>query len=277
MVTGMRGDRARSALTGTRFADVRWVSETGSTNRDALELAAAGAPEGVVVVADNQHAGRGRLDRSWHAPPGGSLLMSILFRPELSVADAHLLTTAVGVSAAQACRAIADVEPSLKWPNDLVIDSDGRGVVRKLGGILAESVVEGGALRAVVVGIGLNVNWPPDLPPELNDIATALNHLTGGEVDREDLLIALLGALDGWYTAIVDRSGDGPARLMDQARNRSATLGRQVRVDLGGTQVEGEAVALTDEGALVVAVTTPTGVDRRVIVAGDVIHLRPTD
>ena len=203
--------------------------------------------------------------------------MSILFRPELSVADAHLLTTAVGVSAAQACRAIADVEPSLKWPNDLVIDSDGRGVVRKLGGILAESVVEGGALRAVVVGIGLNVNWPPDLPPELNDIATALNHLTGGEVDREDLLIALLGALDGWYTAIVDRSGDGPARLMDQARNRSATLGRQVRVDLGGTQVEGEAVALTDEGALVVAVTTPTGVDRRVIVAGDVIHLRPTD
>jgi BirA family biotin operon repressor/biotin-[acetyl-CoA-carboxylase] ligase len=277
----MRGDRARSALAGTRFADVRWVSETGSTNRDVLELAARGAPEGVVVVADHQQAGRGRLDRSWHAPPRGSLLMSILFRPSLAVADAHRLTTAAGVSAAQACRSVSGIEPRLKWPNDLVIDTDRDtdpgGSVRKLGGILAESTVEGGELQAVVVGIGLNVNWPSDLPTELAEIATALNHLTGYDLDREDLLIALLAQLDHWSDVVLAPSGDRASLLMDQARAWSATLGRQVRVDLGVEQVEGEALELTDDGALVVGVGTAAGLERRVIVAGDVVHLRPTD
>ena len=150
-----------------------------------------------MVVADHQRAGRGRLDRSWHAPPGASLLVSILFRPSLPTADAHLLTTAVGVSAAQACRSVSGVEPLLKWPNDLVVAAaDAPATVRKLGGILAESTVEGARLEAVVVGIGVNVNWPTDLPPELAEIATALNHLTGAEVDREALLIAMLVGLD---------------------------------------------------------------------------------
>jgi len=97
MVTGMRGDHARSALAGTRFGHLRWVAETGSTNRDLLDLAAAAAPDGTVLVADHQTSGRGRLDRSWHAPPGGSLLVSVLFRLGLPVADSHLLTTAVGL------------------------------------------------------------------------------------------------------------------------------------------------------------------------------------
>ncbi|HEY5156190.1 MAG TPA: biotin--[acetyl-CoA-carboxylase] ligase [Acidimicrobiales bacterium] len=271
----MRGDRARSALGETRFADVRWVDETGSTNRDLLDLAAAGAPEGVVVVADLQHAGRGRLDRSWHAPVGGSLLVSILFRPLLGATDAHLLTTAVGVSAAAACRSVGGVAPRLKWPNDLVVEvegSDGPGAAtsdRKLAGILAESTVEGGRLAAVVVGIGLNVNWPADLPPELADIAIALNHLTGHEVDREDLLIALLSHLDQWCTTL--QAPDRAAQLMAQARAWSATLGRTIRVDLGDEQIVGEAVELTDDGALVV------GRERRVVVAGDVVHLRSLD
>ena len=276
MVTAMRGDRARSVLGETRFADVRWVGETGSTNHDVADLAAAGAPEGVVVVADRQHAGRGRLDRSWHAPAGGSLLVSILFRPMLGATDAHLLTTAVGVSAAAACRSVAGVAPRLKWPNDLVVEVERPGEAggaemsdRKLAGILAESTIAGGRLAAVVVGIGLNVNWPAELPPDLADIAVALNHLTGHEVDREDLLIALLSHLDAWCAVV--QAPDGPRRLMDQARAWSATLGRRVRVDLGDEQIVGEAVELTDDGALVV------GHDRRVVVAGDVVHLRPLD
>src|SRR6476620_942562 len=105
MVTGMKGDRARSDLAGTRFADIRWVAETGSTNRDLLDLAAQGGPDGIVLVADHQTAGRGRLDRSWHAPAEGSLLLSVLFRPDPD--GAPLLTTAVGVAAAEACRMVA--------------------------------------------------------------------------------------------------------------------------------------------------------------------------
>jgi BirA family biotin operon repressor/biotin-[acetyl-CoA-carboxylase] ligase len=282
MVTAMRGDRATRALRGTRFADVRWVDETGSTNRDLLELAAAGAPEGVVLVADHQTAGRGRLDRTWQAPSGGSLLVSVLLRPPLPVSDAHLLTTAVGVSAVAACREVTGVDPGLKWPNDLVLpgadDRSRTGADRKLGGILAESVIEGGTLSAVVVGLGLNVNWSPDLPEDLAAIAVALNQVVGHEVDREDLLVALLQGLDRRYREILDdfevadSALDGRRALMAEARTLSATLSRRVRADLGVEQVEGMAVALTDEGALVVE--TDRG-DRRTVIAGDVVHLRP--
>ena len=202
--------------------------------------------------------------------------MSILFRPALAIAEAHLITTAVGVSAATACATVCGVEPRLKWPNDLVVASPAApGAVRKVGGILAESIVEGTRLRAVVVGLGLNVNWPPDLPADLAEIAAALNHLAGREVDREDLLTALLAELDRWYGEIAAGPGEGSTRLMDEARARSATLGRRVRVELGGGVVEGDAVALTDDGALVVDVVVD-GIPRpRVIVAGDVVHLRP--
>jgi BirA family biotin operon repressor/biotin-[acetyl-CoA-carboxylase] ligase len=271
MVTGMKGDRARSALVGCRFCDVRWVDETGSTNRDLLDLAAGGAPEGVVLVADHQTAGRGRLDRAWQAPPGSSLLMSVLFRPTGPADDAHLLTTAVGVSAAEACRMVADVKVRLKWPNDLVVVARDDGAVRKVGGILAESIVEGSSLDAVVVGLGLNVNWPDPLPDEmaaeLAGVASALNHVAGHLVDREELLLKLLQRLDHW-------SRMSPADLMARARDLSATLSSRVRVDLGPEQIVGTAAELTDAGSL--RVELDDGSSREVVV-GDVVHLRPAD
>ena len=112
-----------AALAGTRFADVRWVGETGSTNTDALALARDGAPEGVVLVADHQTAGRGRLGRTWEAPPGASLLVSVLLRPPAAVADA--VTMAAGVAMAEAVAEVAGVDARLKWPNDLVVAVDG--------------------------------------------------------------------------------------------------------------------------------------------------------
>src|SRR5262252_7179550 len=102
MVTGMRGDRARPALAGTRFADVRWVAETGSTNADLADLAAAGAAEGLVLVADHQTAGRGRLDRTWVSPAGSSLLLSVLLRPAIPASDAALVTLAMALAAVNA-------------------------------------------------------------------------------------------------------------------------------------------------------------------------------
>ena len=130
MVTGVPGGRARSTLAtgpGRRFADVRWVAETGSTNADAMELARQGEPEGIVLVADHQTAGRGRAGRSWTAPSGAGLLVSVLLRPPVAVMD--LCTMAVGVSAAEAVEAVAGFSPRLKWPNDLVWPGDGSAAV----------------------------------------------------------------------------------------------------------------------------------------------------
>ncbi|WP_208029184.1 biotin--[acetyl-CoA-carboxylase] ligase [Rhabdothermincola sediminis] len=263
----MRGDRARSDLSGTRFADLRWVAETTSTNADLLREAAAGAPEGVVLVADHQTAGRGRLGRSWESPPGASLLLSVLLRPALKPSQAHLVASAVGLSAVTACQQVADIELRLKWPNDLLVDLD--GVERKAGGILAESIIEHDVLEAVVVGLGLNVNWPETIPEELAGIATALNLVTGREVDREDLLVALLRELDSWCAQLEHEEGRDLLRATYLAR--SATVGREVRVERPGGTLEGRAVDVTADGHLVVEHETGSAIE---ITAGDVVHLR---
>jgi BirA family transcriptional regulator, biotin operon repressor / biotin---[acetyl-CoA-carboxylase] ligase len=264
-------------LGGTRFRSVRWLTETGSTNSDALALARDGAPEGAVVVADHQTAGRGRRGRSWEAPSGASLLVSVLLRPPAEVAGLAGMAAGVAMGAAVAEVTGGAVEPGLKWPNDLVVGD------RKLAGILAEAdwpagTTASGGWRppgagerlAVVVGVGINVAWPESLPADLAEIAVALNHLAPAPaVDRADLLVAYLRHLDAVYGELVAR-GAGP--LLDAWRRRSATLGREVRVDLGGSDVEGVAVDVTGEGHLVVE--APGGT-RRTLAAGDVVHLRP--
>jgi BirA family biotin operon repressor/biotin-[acetyl-CoA-carboxylase] ligase len=186
------------------------------------------------------------------------------------------------VSAAVAVEAVAGVAPRLKWPNDLVWPGDGSAPDRKLAGILAEadwpassSISAGwkppaaGERAVVVVGIGLNVAWPTPLPEELAEVAVAMNQLVDAPVDREDLLIALLAALGPRYLSLCagDRAG-----LLDEWRDRSATLGRRVRVELGADDVEGTAVDVTDEGHLVVATLEGS---RRTFAVGDIVHLRP--
>jgi len=237
-------------LSGTRFEDVRWFEVIDSTNRYLLQCAAAGAAEGVVAVADEQTAGRGRLGRTWVAPAGSALLVSVLLRPALPVERVHLATLAAGLAALDALAALdrigaADTSrsgrPGLKWPNDVVVDD------RKLAGILAEADGAG----AVVVGMGCNVR-PEALPADLADIATAV------DVDRGALLVAWLRAYDVRLGALGSVVADAVAR--------SATLGRRVRVELAHETFEGVATELTDEGFLVV--------DGRVVSAGDVVHLR---
>jgi BirA family biotin operon repressor/biotin-[acetyl-CoA-carboxylase] ligase len=223
-----------------------------------------------VVVADHQTAGRGRLDRSWTAPPGSSLLLSILMRPDLAPADAHLAVTAVAIAAVEACTATAGVAPSIKWPNDLMLvapDGEGRG---KVAGILAESIIERNELSAVVVGIGLNVNWPDTLPDELKGIAVALNHATGRHVDREGLLIALLQSLSRWRARL--DNDDGRAELLVSYRASCATLGTHVKVQTSDGAFAGQAIDITREGHL--EVQPDDGGPPRVVIAGDVVHLR---
>jgi BirA family biotin operon repressor/biotin-[acetyl-CoA-carboxylase] ligase len=263
----MQGSRARSALSGTRFGDLRWVDETASTNDDVLGLARGGAPEGVVEVADHQTAGRGRLDRSWHAPPGSSLLVSILLRPDLTADDAHLVTTAVACAAAEACNEIDSVDARIKWPNDLLLVDRSGAAIGKVAGVLAETVVEHGMLTAVVVGIGVNVNWP-EVPDELAGIAVALNHVTGHDLDREDLLVAFLLRLDAWCAAL--DQAPGRARLLARYRELCHTIGAEVRVEQPEGVVTGVARDVTPSGHLLVQ----SGDRLHEVIAGDVVQLR---
>jgi BirA family biotin operon repressor/biotin-[acetyl-CoA-carboxylase] ligase len=270
----MAGQRARNALAGTRFADVRWVDETGSTNADALELARDGAPEGIVLVADHQTAGRGRQGRTWEAPPSASLLMTVLLRPPAQVAGAT--TMAVGLAASEAVEELTGQRTLLKWPNDLVIDD------RKVAGILAEADwPAGSAISAgwrppagdervvVAVGVGLNVAWPDAVPVELRDVATAVNRHSDTSVDREDLLTALLHGLDRRYGELLGAGGQ--AAIAAAWRQRSATLGRRVRLDLGVDDVTGTAIDVDGEGHLVLECDDGR---RRTFAVGDVVHLR---
>jgi BirA family biotin operon repressor/biotin-[acetyl-CoA-carboxylase] ligase len=243
------------------------LDETDSTNRVVLDLARGGEPEGAVVVADHQTAGRGRLGRSWQAPPGASLLVTVLLRPTIAVADAHLVTIAAALAAADACAAVAGVRPVLKWPNDLVVERD--GTTRKLAGLLAESVVRAGRVDAVALGMGLNVQWPAELPDDLVPIATALNHEVGHDVDREAVLRGWLDCLDDRYSRLT--APGGTDALLAAYRVACGTLGRAVRVELAGETLHGTALDVTREGHLVVDVDGT----RRVVTAGDVVHLRP--
>ncbi len=278
----MPGERARSALAGSRFAELRWLDETGSTNADMLEAARQGAPEGSVIVAEHQSAGRGRAGRAWVAPRGASLLASVLLRPP--AAAAPLVTAAVALAAAEAVEACTGIHARLKWPNDLVVPGDGSGADRKLAGVLAEADwpaetdpssgwrPPGSSARvAVVVGVGVNVDWPDELPEDLADVAVACNHLGAPDVDREALLVAWLTRLERHYAGLL-AGRSGTVALLGAWRARSATLGRAVRVELGAYDVVGTAVDLTDSGQLVVE---DGDGNRRVLAVGDVVHLRP--
>jgi BirA family biotin operon repressor/biotin-[acetyl-CoA-carboxylase] ligase len=209
--------------------------------------------------------------------------MTVVLRPPAEVVE--LCTSAVAVAAAEAVEAVCGFAPRCKWPNDLVWPGDGSGPDRKLAGILAEADWPAGSTPdagyrpprpreriGVVVGLGINTDWPEELPEELVDVAVACNHVTGVAPDREDLLVALLERLDHWYGPLAATRDRSP--LLAAWRDRSATLGRRVRVDLGAHDVEGTAVELTDDGHLVVELLEG---GRRTLAVGDVTHLRPTE
>jgi len=229
------------------------LAETASTNTVALAAGAEGEPEGYVVVADHQTAGRGRMGRTWVAAPGTALLVSVLLRPPPEAA--HVAVSAVACAAAAACERVAGVSPALKWPNDLVAGD------RKLAGVLAETP---GNVACVVVGLGLNVHVPPDRPASLSGLAVDLDELAGRRVARGELLDAVLMELALRY--------EGLDRVMDEYRARCSTIGRDVRVVQADSELVGRATAVADDGSLAVATA---GGGEVTVSAGDVVHLRP--
>lgn len=226
---------------------VEVLAEAGSTNAVVAERARAGEPGGLVVVAELQTAGRGRLDRSWVSPARAGLTFSVLLRPGWPAAELSWLPLLAGLAVADALRAVAELEVELKWPNDVLVGG------RKLCGLLAEVPCDG----AVVLGVGLNVTTDREELPHAQ--ATSLRLAGAATTDRDTVLRALLRRLG----AVLDDRGAGQARYREQC----GTVGRAVRVELpGGGTVEGTAEQVDERGRLVV--------DGRPFAAGDVVHLR---
>ena len=244
----------------------RWrvevVESSGSTNADVAQRYADGEAEGLVLVAEHQSAGRGRLGREWVSPARSALTVSFLLVPAAGVPPERWgwLPLATGLAAAAAVRRSAGVQVGLKWPND-VLAEDGR----KLGGILLERVERDGT-PAAVIGIGLNCTQTQDeLPvPEATSLALAG---AAGEVDRAALLAVLVEELDGQLARWADGE-DLRAAYVGQC----TTLGREVRVTVPGGEVVGRAVDVDADGQLVVR----TDAGEQHLGAGDVVHVRPT-
>jgi BirA family biotin operon repressor/biotin-[acetyl-CoA-carboxylase] ligase len=260
------GPAVAAALTrdSSLWRSLEVVDEIASTNA-ALIAASAGneedgaGPEGTVLVAEHQVAGRGRLDRVWTSPPRAGLTVSFLLRPDVPAARRGWLPLLTGVALAEAVGEVSGVRASLKWPNDLLA-GDGR----KLAGILAES-----RGTAVVLGVGLNVSTTAD---ELPETGTSLARVTGGTVDRAPVLLAFLRAVErryrSWTAALGDPVASGLAR---DYLGWSSTVGSDVVVSLpDGSTLEGTAQAVDWDGRLVVA--TPQGPVE--LASGDVRHVR---
>lgn len=263
----LKPHRIEKALEGSEFwYQLIYLPRAGSTNDVAKDLASQGAPEGIIVVAEEQTAGRGRMDRRWIAPPGSSLLCSILFRPDLSPDRATRLTMLSSMAAADAVERVTGLRVLIKWPNDLIVASGDAqaslGRWRKLGGILTETGMVGAGLDFAVVGIGINVNVPRDELPDLAPNATSLLVESGREVDRSVLLAELMEGVALRYEHL--RRGHNPRA---EWSTRLATLGQRVQVTTMEGVLEGLAEAVDEDGALLLR--TADGAVHR-LVSGDV-------
>ena len=244
-----------------------------STNLQALHLIEAGTPHGTVILANQQTAGKGRLDRRWHSPANTNLYYSIILSQKPAQPFISWIPLASGVAVAEALEDLSGLSVSVKWPNDILFGT------KKLGGILCETTTKGPSGWSTIVGIGININTEKShFPLDLQDIATSLTVETQHQFDRRVALTTLLAKLESHYDGIF--SSDLQT-LQASYRSRSSTLGRQIRAHLvNGEQIEGLAFDIGSEGELRVTPSTNSGQSTTCqsspieIRAGDIIHLR---
>jgi BirA family biotin operon repressor/biotin-[acetyl-CoA-carboxylase] ligase len=251
------------------WLEIEVVPSTGSTNADLLARALRGEPEGIVLAAEEQTAGRGRMGRTWASPPFAALTFSLLVRPDVPPARRGWLPLLTGVAVATAVTEVTGIEARLKWPNDVLAGE------AKLAGILADAAGD-----AVVVGIGLNVSTEP---AELSQLlaapgpgalpAASLRAAGATALNREKILLAILAGFERRYQAW-RRAGGDPDRsgLRPEYIRLSATIGRTVRAELpGGQALSGPAVGVDSDGRLLIRVSPGSEVP---VAAADVVHLR---
>ena len=223
---------------------VYWYKTVPSTNSQAKDMAAKGAPQGTVVLADSQSAGRGRLGRSFCSPAGSGIYMSVILRPSCPPEALMHLTCAVGCAVCDAVEEALGVRPGLKWINDLVVGG------KKLGGILTELSIDPktGLVDYAVVGIGINCNQSPEeFPADLRQIACSAAMVIGAAVDRAKLAAAMIGSLER-----MSRNLGSPAAIMAQYRRDCITIGREITVIRGEERRNGTALSILGDGSLLV-------------------------
>jgi BirA family transcriptional regulator, biotin operon repressor / biotin---[acetyl-CoA-carboxylase] ligase len=240
----------------TRFVGRRivYLTNTTSTMDIARSEAEAGAPEGTVVVAEEQTKGRGRFDRAWVSPAGKNLYLTLIMRPPLD--QLRSLGIVAPLAVALAVEDSTGLRPRIKWPNDVLIDG------RKLSGILIESEISGSAVEYALVGPGINVNFDIEQSPEIAAIATSIKRELGRETSREELLAAFLKQFESLYQ--IAPQGD---TVFEDWRSRLDTLGREIRVTFGDQVYEGTAEDVDRDGNLILV--QPDGT-KRTVEAGEV-------
>ncbi len=241
--------------------EVHFYPSVGSTNVIAKTMAAEAAGEGLVILTDEQTAGRGRHGRRWDAPARSSILMSILFRPDLPAGKANLLTAIMSLAAINGIHDVTGLEAAIKWPNDILVND------LKVGGVLTETSLVRDQFDYAVVGLGLNVNFDPSEVPGIPPTASSLMVALGGRrIDRLALVQAILRTADRQYRAL--KAGQSPHA--EWVRHLT-TVGRRVHVALADDSLRGVAEGVTRQGSLQVRKDNGTGVEVR---AGDVVTLR---
>ena len=239
------------------------LQDTGSTNQQAKRLAARGAAEGTVVVAESQSEGRGRRGRTWFSPTGQNIYASIILRPPLAPGQAPQITLMTAVALAQALEQTAHLDVKIKWPNDILANG------KKLAGILTEISTDMDVVDYVVVGLGINVNIPEkEMPTDICDSATSTLILKGEPLSRVTLLCALLNKFEQCYDRL---KTEGFAPIMAQWRHMSDMIGQPVHVDVLDKRYTGIVAHVDDHGVLVLK--DEKGKLQR-IVSGDVTRLR---
>jgi BirA family biotin operon repressor/biotin-[acetyl-CoA-carboxylase] ligase len=220
--------------------DIVYFEETDSTNARGLELAASGAPEGTLVMAEAQTAGRGSKGREWHSPERSGIYLSIILRPRISPIEAPKMTLLAGIAAAEAVLGLTDLDVHIKWPNDLLIGN------RKVAGILTEMASDMDQVSYVVTGIGINVG-AKEFPLELGDIATSLFMETGRDISRAALICSFLERYEDYYHKFTD----GENRLiLERWKELSRTIGGRFAVEISGKRLEGVARDMEPDGGL---------------------------
>jgi BirA family transcriptional regulator, biotin operon repressor / biotin---[acetyl-CoA-carboxylase] ligase len=238
---------------------ILYYNELDSTNTTAYELAHRVKGEGIIILAEKQNKGKGRLSRHWSSPKSGGIYMSVVLRPDITPFHAPIITLMAAVSLAQAIRDTSSVQALIKWPNDIIVKD------KKIAGILTEMEAESDRIKFIVLGIGVNVNTRLS---ELPKTASSLAHISGGPLSRQALLIALVERLEHNYINI-NKHGFLETRM--QWKNLSATLGRRVRANCMNKIIEGTAIDIDTDGAL--KIRTDNGFHEKVF-SGDLMVLR---
>lgn len=254
---------------GTIGREIIFFESVDSTNDAAMEIGAQREePEGIVVIADGQKSGRGRLGRSWVSPPGGNLYFTLLLRPFFPPREAPLLTFMAAVAVVSSIREHTGLSAVIKWPNDIIVGD------KKAGGILMEMRADAERIKLIALGIGVNVNLFPEMLPEgVREVTTTLKQESGRGIDRIKLFEVMLGSLEHWYKILLD--GDKKV-LINEWLSLDSTIGREVKVERAGLSVDdniisGIAEGINDDGQLLIRLSSG---EIEKVSAGDVTILK---